>query len=736
MRQGFSLVEVAILLLIAGGIAAASIMLGGAYLEGAEVRATRDNIKTVERAISAYALANKRLPCPADESISPSSPDYGKESASGAGCTALAAGTCCTAATTTSGEVKRGVLPFQTLGVSQSLAYDAWGNRLSYFVDRRMTGENGLETWPEQNTTIGDIIVQDLAGGMRTTKAVYALLSTGAKAHGSVNRTGAQQTLSDPSADELENVDVDAAGANPAPDKVLVQGMVGTGSDAKVFDDIVSYRLRSNLVTSNVNSIQNCPAGAHTWYENGWPCVAHHSDIVDGASVLLTDSVLQDTGSVTVSCAAGVLYNTNASCVHTPIDCSPGTVNWTVDATCAGTVGSTVLHGAAAGTITNTTGGRTGSANFVCDDGTYVAQAGATCGNNCAAGTANWTGTSNCTAPYGALTHGANSTIADSTAPGTGNVTITCSNGNPTQSAASCTPANCGGTTLYWGGSCWASVGAQSSGYSAGITNSAATHTGTATASCTDGAWSVTSPVCNARCNLPWGGSITHGGSVTAWNTAASCGGCASQTRTCSNGTLSGSYTAGSCNNSSCASCWGPSGWVAHGGWTLAYWAWTAPCGGTCWSEWRYCNNGSLSGSYGASSCSVAACSSCALPWGGSIAHGSSVTAWSTAASCGGCASETRTCTNGSLSGSYGFGACNNASCPGCPAMTVDNGIWPCCQTGVPASPNGTVLSYNPWDNAGGACGGGNHTGFGTITCSMGTWTASGACWFTGGDGG
>ncbi|KKW08636.1 MAG: pectin methylesterase ce8, nonfunctional [Candidatus Kaiserbacteria bacterium GW2011_GWA2_49_19] len=52
-----------------------------------------------------------------------------------------------------------------------------------------------------------------------------------------------------------------------------------------------------------------------------------------------------------------------------------------------------------------------------------------------------------------------------------------------------------------------------------------------------------------ADCNLPWGGSIPSGSSVTAYqNSSVACGGsCVSETRTCNNGTLSGSYQNASC---------------------------------------------------------------------------------------------------------------------------------------------------------------------------------------------
>jgi hypothetical protein len=57
--------------------------------------------------------------------------------------------------------------------------------------------------------------------------------------------------------------------------------------------------------------------------------------------------------------------------------------------------------------------------------------------------------------------------------------------------------------------------------------------------------WTATTN--SGACDLPWGGTINHGQSVTAFQ--AACGTCTSESRTCSGGVLSGTFT-----NQSCAS--------------------------------------------------------------------------------------------------------------------------------------------------------------------------------------
>lgn len=112
-----------------------------------------------------------------------------------------------------------------------------------------------------------------------------------------------------------------------------------------------------------------------------------------------------------------------------------------------------------------------------------------------------------------------------------------------------------------------------------------------------------------------------------------------------------------------CALPWG--GELAHGAEVSAYAVASAPCGSTCAAEIRRCDNGRLSGSGLWPTCQVATCASCPLPWGGVLPHGQSTLAWtSSTVPCGGtCASQTRTCNDGALSGTGTAASCTPAAC-------------------------------------------------------------------------
>ena len=105
------------------------------------------------------------------------------------------------------------------------------------------------------------------------------------------------------------------------------------------------------------------------------------------------------------------------------------------------------------------------------------------------------------------------------------------------------------------------------------------------------------------------GQTLLHGSAVTAYQSPNVSGMslCRSEARTCFNGVLQGSYLYASCMSEPIVnlSCSFGSQTVAHGSVVIGYSAATVPVGQTCVSQLRTCTNGTLSGSYQHSSCSV-----------------------------------------------------------------------------------------------------------------------------------
>jgi hypothetical protein len=112
-----------------------------------------------------------------------------------------------------------------------------------------------------------------------------------------------------------------------------------------------------------------------------------------------------------------------------------------------------------------------------------------------------------------------------------------------------------------------------------------------------------------------------------------------------------------------CTLPWG--GTIGNGQSVTAYSAATGPVGQACSTiaQTRTCTNGTLSGSYAQQTCSAV----CPVPWGGTIGQGQSITAYSAASKPPGqlcsAASETRSCgASGTLSGSFTSQSCTNTT--------------------------------------------------------------------------
>lgn len=126
--------------------------------------------------------------------------------------------------------------------------------------------------------------------------------------------------------------------------------------------------------------------------------------------------------------------------------------------------------------------------------------------------------------------------------------------------------------------------------------------------------------------------------------------------------------------NQPCVLPWG--GNIPHSSSTSAYEASEVPYGGSCVSQTRFCTDGSFSGSYEYQSCSVLPAVSCTLD-GVTVSDGDSETFYSQQTNpvdqtCSS-VSQSRTCTNGTLSGSaaYQYGSCSCAPLYFCSAETI-----------------------------------------------------------------
>lgn len=203
-QQGFTLVEIAIVLMIVGLLLGGMLVPLSAQMEQQKVSATEKQLDEAREALIGYAVANGRLPCPADPTVATGQPSAG-----------IARTPPCTNGNSS------GVLPWATLGIGET---DAWGNRFAYRVSSDFADVLGTTFGKDANgnscapspiptqatfalCSAGTLDVLASAGGARIAVGVPAvIISHGKNGAGAYTPDGTRHPISG-DADEQENSD-------------------------------------------------------------------------------------------------------------------------------------------------------------------------------------------------------------------------------------------------------------------------------------------------------------------------------------------------------------------------------------------------------------------------------------------------------------------------------------------------------------------------------------------------
>jgi prepilin-type N-terminal cleavage/methylation domain-containing protein len=126
--RGFSLVEMAMVLLVVGVLAALFLPATNTMMDNNRRKETRTKLEALESAITRFVMTTGRLPCPADGSLAPGNANYGRELR--------------TPATGVCSAITTGVVPWLTLGVAHANALDGWNSAITYRVRGDMVSLN------------------------------------------------------------------------------------------------------------------------------------------------------------------------------------------------------------------------------------------------------------------------------------------------------------------------------------------------------------------------------------------------------------------------------------------------------------------------------------------------------------------------------------------------------------------------------------------------------------------
>ncbi len=189
-KDGFSLVELAIVLTILGLIAGFSVPLLTETVNSKKWQRGDRQMEEVITALASYVVRHHHLPCPADPSV------QGSERG-------IALETC------DRGPVKGGLVPYKTLGLPESITQDGFKRPFSYYVDPALTAKEfgSLQAFckdsKEHLTILGDRD-QVLSRNSKNPVA-FALVGHGETGEGAFTNEGGRRPFSSLSASERTN---------------------------------------------------------------------------------------------------------------------------------------------------------------------------------------------------------------------------------------------------------------------------------------------------------------------------------------------------------------------------------------------------------------------------------------------------------------------------------------------------------------------------------------------------
>ncbi|MDO8702008.1 MAG: type II secretion system protein [Undibacterium sp.] len=139
-NQGFSLIEMAIVLLIIGLALGMTLNVTRGMRDTQNRQLVQSKLTTLDTALANFVAQNKRLPCPANGTIASGAVNAGIETLSpGPPPAALPPKGSCNPISQING-----VIPWVTLGLTESDASDPWNGRMSYRVDPALAGSAPL----------------------------------------------------------------------------------------------------------------------------------------------------------------------------------------------------------------------------------------------------------------------------------------------------------------------------------------------------------------------------------------------------------------------------------------------------------------------------------------------------------------------------------------------------------------------------------------------------------------
>lgn len=244
-NSGFTLVEIAIGMVILGLIMTPLLALYNIEYKQLKINETQESFRTVEDALKSYVSENNIFPMPASLIENEGDATYGQSIVNNVLpniCPDLSTGVCASGPDGLN-DVVIGFVPFATLQIEEDYAYDSWGNKLIYVVTVQQAVNDGVYTFVQLGDGGVDLMALDNAGNpvLLNGTAEYSnfqavLVSTGPTGKGGFNADGNMiQTCIEPGNPEYEDENCSFTTNNASSDVFLIDA--NRSSDATINPD-------------------------------------------------------------------------------------------------------------------------------------------------------------------------------------------------------------------------------------------------------------------------------------------------------------------------------------------------------------------------------------------------------------------------------------------------------------------------------------------------------------------
>lgn len=261
-NRAFTFVELSVVILIIALLMFGTFSSSG-VVNNVKENITRDRMNVVYKALGDFLIQQKRLPCPASILVTRGGVNYGKEVRDGDSCRGLSEATpkgvylSNITGQNSFDKVVFGMIPTNTLGLSEDFAEDAFGNKISYFIDEDFT--KNFITEPDASLSLpsfgtanykNTLYIKERSNFIENfinSDAIIVLVSGGANGFGAFKNTGVQNARTTISAEEAENdvynLDTDSA-------QHFNKIFYSSFEDSENFDDIILFKTRNDFVNN------------------------------------------------------------------------------------------------------------------------------------------------------------------------------------------------------------------------------------------------------------------------------------------------------------------------------------------------------------------------------------------------------------------------------------------------------------------------------------------------------